>query len=161
MRTLSFVTLSSSALAYTVSILPMAKCSTCKAAPPLPKNLAPLRFSGALFFPRSRMGLILSFRPRRAASPPSGEILRASVSVTNAFPFLPSPILRGKGDRLRWMRVVPSSLLAAPPKIRSVSPHQALCASFPPLGGKPCVEPCSERLFRSRQDPSTRFARSG
>ena len=105
--------------------------------------------------------LILSFRPRRAASPPSGEILRASVSVTNAFPFLPSPILRGKGDRLRWMRVVPSSLLAAPPKIRSVSPHQALCASSPPWGGKPCVEPCSERLFRSRQDPSTRFARSG
>ena len=28
----------------------MAKCSTCKAVPPLPKNLASLRFSGALFF---------------------------------------------------------------------------------------------------------------
>ena len=160
MRTLSFVTLSSSSLAYTVSILPMAKCSTCKAAPPLPKNLAPLRFSGALFFPRSRSVSFCHF-DREGQSPPSGEILRASVSVTNAFPFLPSPILRGKGDRLRWMRVVPSSLLAAPPKIRSVSPHQALCASFPPWGGKPCVEPCSERLFRSRQDPSTRFARSG
>ena len=30
----------------------MAKCSTCKAAPPLPKNLASLRFSGALFIDR-------------------------------------------------------------------------------------------------------------
>ena len=37
---------------HTVSILPMAKCSTCKAAPPLPKNLAPLRFSGALSIDR-------------------------------------------------------------------------------------------------------------
>ena len=46
------VTLSSSSHAYAVSILPMAKCSTCKAAPPLPKNLAPLRFSGALFIDR-------------------------------------------------------------------------------------------------------------
>ena len=32
-------------------------------------------------------GAHLSFRPRRAASPPSGEILRVSVSVTNAFLF--------------------------------------------------------------------------
>ena len=30
--------------------------------------------------PRSRTGLPLSFRPRRAESPPSGEILRASAS---------------------------------------------------------------------------------
>ena len=30
----------------------MAKRTTCKAAPPLPKNLAPLRFSGALFIDR-------------------------------------------------------------------------------------------------------------
>ena len=67
---------------------------------------------------------------------------------------MPSPFLRGKGDRLRWMRVVPSSLFAAPPKIRTVSPHQALRASFP-LGGKPCIEPCSSRLLRPIQDPST------
>ena len=39
-------------------------------------------------------------------------------------------------------------------KTRMVSPHQALRASFP-LGGKPCVVPCSERLLRSIQDPST------
>ena len=52
------VILSSSSLAYAVSLLPSAKGSTYKAAPPLPKNLAALRFSGALFFePRSRMGL--------------------------------------------------------------------------------------------------------
>ena len=38
----------------------LAKCTTCKAVPPLPKNLAALRFSGALFFPRSRTGLLRS-----------------------------------------------------------------------------------------------------
>ena len=52
------------------------------------------------------------------------------------------------------MRVVPSSLFAAPPITRTVSPHQALRASFP-LRGKPCIEPCSEQLLRSVQDPST------
>ena len=52
------------------------------------------------------------------------------------------------------MRVVPSSLLAAPPKIRTVSPHQALRASFP-LRGKPCIEPFSSLLYHSVQDPST------
>ena len=46
----------------------LAKRSTCKAAPPLPKNLASLRFSGALF-----------------NSPPSGEILRGALRQTNSF----------------------------------------------------------------------------
>ena len=44
----------------------LAKRSTCKATPPLPKNLASLRFSGALF-----------------NSPPSGEILRGAYRVIN------------------------------------------------------------------------------
>ena len=104
--------------------------------------------------------------------------------------FMPSPFLRGKGDRIYrapkkyrrtfWeeerqtqrarrqtqcavclgalpatrMRVVPSSLLTAPPITRTVSPHQALRASFP-LGGKPCIETCSEQLLLPIQDPST------
>ena len=51
------------------------------------------------------------------------------------------------------MRVVPSSLLAAPPKIRTVSPHQALRARS--LRGKPCIEPFSSLLYHSIQDPST------
>ena len=64
------VTLSSSSHAYAVSILPMAKCSTCKAAPPLPKNLAALRFSGALFYElRSRMGLF--FHKGKSIPPPT------------------------------------------------------------------------------------------
>ena len=46
----------------------LAKRSTCKATPPLPKNLASLRFSGALF-----------------NSPPSGEILRGALRQTNSF----------------------------------------------------------------------------
>ena len=65
---------------------------------------------------------------------------------------LPSPFLRGKGDRLRWMRVDLTLLLSLTIK-RTVSPHQALRARS--LRGKPCiVDPCSERLYRSRQDPS-------
>ena len=64
---------------------------------------------------------------------------------------LPSPFLRGKGDRLRWMRVDLTLLLSLTIK-RTVSPHQALRARS--LRGKPCTEPCSERLYRSRQDPS-------
>ena len=67
------------------------------------------------------------------------------------FLFLPSPFLRGKGDRLRWMRVDLTLLLSLTIK-RTVSPHQALRARS--LRGKPCTEPCSERLYRSRQDPS-------
>ena len=64
------VTLSSSSHAYAVSILPMAKCSTCKAAPPLPKNLAALRVSGALFYePRSRTGLF--FHKENPLPPPT------------------------------------------------------------------------------------------
>ena len=59
----------------------LAKRSTCKAAP-LPKNLASLRFSGALF-----------------NSPPSGEILRGAYQKTHAFPIMPSPFLRGKVAR--------------------------------------------------------------
>ena len=87
------------------------------------------------------------------------------------------------------MRVVPSSLLAAPPETRTVSPHLvagkapwqtarcacrlarcacrsssqkvlryflgALFARARSLRGKPCIEPCSEQLLRSIQDPST------
>ena len=64
---------------------------------------------------------------------------------------LPSPFLRGKGDRLRWMRVDLTLLLSLTIK-RTVSPYQALRARS--LRGKPCTEPCSERLYRSRQDPS-------
>ena len=60
----------------------LAKRSTCKATPPLPKNLASLRFSGALF-----------------NSPPSGEILRGAYQKTHAFPIMPSPFLRGKVAR--------------------------------------------------------------
>ena len=56
---------------------------------------------------------------------------------------LPSPFLRGKGDRLRWMRVDLTLLLSLTIK-RTVSPHQALRARS--LRGKPCTEPCSEQL---------------
>ena len=51
------------------------------------------------------------------------------------------------------MRVVPSSLFAAPPITRTVSPHQALRARS--LRGKPCIEPFSSLLLRPVQDPST------
>ena len=56
---------------------------------------------------------------------------------------LPSPFLRGKGDRLRWMRV-DLTLLLSLTITRTVSPHQALRARS--LRGKPCTEPCSEQL---------------
>ena len=57
---------------------------------------------------------------------------------------MPSPFLRGKGDRLRWMRVDLTLLLSLTIK-RTVSPHQALRARS--LRGKPCiVDPCSEQL---------------
>ena len=83
-RTLSFVTLSSSSLAYTVSILPMAKCSTCKAAPPLPKNLAPLRFSGALFIDRVEKSCAQAYQQ------------------TNAFPFHAFTLFKGEGGTSRF-----------------------------------------------------------
>ena len=51
------------------------------------------------------------------------------------------------------MRVVSTLFIAAPPETRTISPHQALRASFP-LRGKPCIEPRSEQLLRSVQDPS-------
>ena len=44
------------------------------------------------------------------------------------------------------MRVVPSSLLTTPPKIRTVSPSSGAPRQLPPQGGKPCIEPCSELL---------------
>ena len=62
----------------------LAKCSTCKAAPPLPKNLAPLRFSGALIFElRSRTGLA------------------RCVSNTNAFLFHAFTLFKGEGGTRR------------------------------------------------------------
>ena len=53
---------------------------------------------------------------------PSKEILRGAYQKTHAFPIMPSPFLRGKGDRLRWMRV-DLTLLLSLPITRTVSPH--------------------------------------
>ena len=105
-----------------------AKRSTCKAAPPLPKNLAALRFSGALFFePRSRMGLARCVSENKR-------------SYFHAF-----TLFKGEGGPLAVDEGCPNLAISTPPKLRMVSPHQALRASFP-LRGKPCIETCSERV---------------
>ena len=114
----------------------LAKRSTCMAAPPLPKNLAPLRFSGALFIDRVEKSCAFAYR------------------VTSAFPFHAFTLFKGEGGPLAVDEGCPNLAISTPPKSRIISPHQALRASFP-LRGKPCIEPCSSLLLRSIQDPST------
>ena len=95
-----------------------------------------------LLFPK--ISLRCDFREPCFLSRAVEWVLRGAYRKTNAPTFMPSPFLRGKGDRLRWMRV-DLTLLLSLPITRIVSPHQALRASFP-LRGKPCIEPCSEQL---------------
>ena len=95
-----------------------------------------------LLFPK--ISLRCDFREPCFLSRAVEWVLRGAYRKTNAPTFMPSPFLRGKGDRLRWMRV-DLPLLLSLPITRIVSPHQALRASFP-LGGKPCIETCSEQL---------------
>ncbi len=101
--------------------------------------------------PRSRTGLLhspLCHFDRGKKQPRLTEwrnLARKRYGKQTSSFFMPSPFLRGKGDRLRWMRVVPTLLFLHLLKTKTVSPHQALRASFP-LRGKPCVEACSERV---------------
>ena len=144
------VTLSSSSHAYAVSILPIGKMHDLQGgSSSSQKSRCAAIFGSPVFSAQSNGSLnkksSLSFRPRRAESPPSGEILRGAHRLRTFSFFMPSPFLRGKGDRLRWMRV-DLTLLLSLPITRTISPHQALRASFP-LRRKPCIEPCSERLI--------------
>ena len=68
----------------------LAKRSTCKAAPPLSQKSRCAAIFGSPIIIARRVELSCAFAYRK----------------TNAFPSLPSPFLRGKGDRLRWMRDV-------------------------------------------------------
>ena len=94
-----------------------------------------------LLFPK--ISLRCDFREPCFLSRAVEWVLRGAYRKTNAPTFMPSPFLRGKGDRLRWMRV-DLTLLLSLPITRIVSPHQALRARS--LRGKPCIEPCSEQL---------------
>ena len=141
-----------------------AKRSTCKAAPPLPKNLAALRFSGALFFePRSRMGLARCVSENKRSyfhaftlfKGEGGPHIQGSQKVSKNFLGRGAAGATGKAAnavrRLSWRLASDEdegcTLLVASVSIKTriVSPHQALRASFP-LRGKPCIEPCSEQL---------------
>ena len=165
------VTLSSSSLAYAVSILPNGKTLDLQC--------------GSSSSQKSRCAAIFG---SPIISCTVEWVLRGAYRKTNAPTFMPSPFLRGKGDRLRWMRV-DLTLLLSLPITRIVSPHLvagkapwqtarcacrlarcacrsssqkvlryflgALFARARSLRGKPCIEPCSSPLLRSVQDPST------
>ena len=142
-----------------------AKRSTCKAAPPLPKNLASLRFSGAL----------LNRRVEKSCAVHIGR----QTPPLHAF-----TLFKGEGGTRCLLRVTNEGcsilILSTPTITRTVSPHLvagkapwqtarcacrlarcacrsssqkvlryflgALFARARSLRGKPCIEPCSERL---------------
>ena len=87
---LSSVISTSSSHAYAVIVLPVGKTldlhggssSSQKSAPPLPKNLAALRFSGALFIDRVEKSCAFAYR------------------VTSAFPFHAFTLFKGEGGPL-------------------------------------------------------------
>ena len=84
------VTLSSSSHAYAVSILPKGKMLDLQGGSSSSQKSRSAAIFGSPIIIARRVELSCAFAYRK----------------TNAFPSLPSPFLRGKGDRLRWMRDV-------------------------------------------------------
>ena len=78
----------------------MLAASPAAPAAPLPKNLAALRFSGALFFRAVDPSLFLVISTEKGCKPAEWRNLARCVSVSKRLPFHAFPFFKGEGGPL-------------------------------------------------------------